>query len=303
MTSAFPKVGIGLPVCNGERYIAEALSSLVSQTYTGLEITISDNASEDGTEKICRTLAEEDERIVYTRADTRLSIGGNWNRAFRLSRGEYFMWAAHDDLWEPDYVAALVHLLEHDRTALFALSRYDMIDGDGSRISGVECRYDDFCSRKLYLRLLGFLASDFAGKGNAVHGLMRRTVLERVDGASSFDELLTPGDWLLIFRLLSLGPFAYDDRLMFHKRDQYPKRLQHPTPLKQLGIQYRRSHDFYRYAGRLQEELLNLQELSGSQRAELRRICRTHVALLYLRQLDVLSKAVRRRVLKPAYGN
>ena len=70
------RVSIGLPVYNGDRYLEEALDSLLAQTYTDFELVISDNASTDRTEEICRSFAERDSRIRYTRAD--VNGGGTW---------------------------------------------------------------------------------------------------------------------------------------------------------------------------------------------------------------------------------
>jgi len=58
-------VSIGMPVYNGEKYIREALDSLLAQTFADFELVISDNASTDGTEAICRNYAEQDARIKY----------------------------------------------------------------------------------------------------------------------------------------------------------------------------------------------------------------------------------------------
>ena len=66
-TSKMPRVSIGVPVYNGERYVAETLDSLLAQTFEDFELTICDNASTDRTEQICRTYAERDARISYVR--------------------------------------------------------------------------------------------------------------------------------------------------------------------------------------------------------------------------------------------
>jgi glycosyltransferase involved in cell wall biosynthesis len=296
VTPLNPRVSVGLPVCNGQRYLADALASLISQSYSALEIVLSDNASDDRTPDICREFERRDPRIIYSRTDHRLDIADNWNRAFRLSSGELFLWAAHDDLWEPEYVARLVERIDRDPSASFALARFDMIDGEGKVIvPGEECRFEDFCSTNLYRRLLSFLASEFMGKGNAVHGLMRREALTRVRGASSFQELLVPGDWLLIFRLLCAGHFVYDDELLFHKRDRYQKSTHRPVQ-QQLVAQYREARDYRRFARTIHAEILMLEELSPAQKADLWRVGRTQVARLYQHQLEVLIGAARRRL-------
>jgi glycosyltransferase involved in cell wall biosynthesis len=63
-----PRVRIGLPAYNGERHLPAALDSLLAQTYGDFELIISDNASTDRTEEICREYAARDSRIRYHRS-------------------------------------------------------------------------------------------------------------------------------------------------------------------------------------------------------------------------------------------
>jgi glycosyltransferase involved in cell wall biosynthesis len=91
-----PKLTIGMPVFNGEKYLAEAIDSLLVQSFTDFELIISDNSSSDNTETICREYANKDYRISYIRQEK--NIGPALNFAFLLNaaQGKYFMWAAQD---------------------------------------------------------------------------------------------------------------------------------------------------------------------------------------------------------------
>ena len=97
-----PKISIGMPVYNGENYLAQALRAILSQTFTDFELIISDNASTDATQRICETFAAEDSRVRYFRNSRNIGIEPNFNAAFEPARGKYFMWTAHDDLLEPN---------------------------------------------------------------------------------------------------------------------------------------------------------------------------------------------------------
>src|SRR3954470_15735733 len=88
-----PLVSIGLPVYNGARYIAEALESLLAQTYTAFELIISDNGSTDATRSICEEFAARDGRVRYVRHETNRGLAWNWNHVFELSRRPYFKWS------------------------------------------------------------------------------------------------------------------------------------------------------------------------------------------------------------------
>ncbi|HET6324545.1 MAG TPA: glycosyltransferase, partial [Planctomycetaceae bacterium] len=75
--SAAPPISIGMPVFNGEKYIVEALDSILGQTYSDFELIISDNASNDRTAEICQEFARKDQRIRYFRQSTNLGAPRN----------------------------------------------------------------------------------------------------------------------------------------------------------------------------------------------------------------------------------
>lgn len=107
-----PLVSIGVPVFNGEKQLARALDSLLEQDYQNIEIILSDNASTDQTEAICREYAARYPRIHYIRQSENRGGGYNATVVFELSSGKYFMWAAHDDHRERSFVSVCVEKLE-----------------------------------------------------------------------------------------------------------------------------------------------------------------------------------------------
>lgn len=133
-----PKVSIGLPVYNGEDFLSCALDALLKQTYSDFELIISDNASIDGTEAICRDYAARDGRIRYVRQDENRGIAWNFNEVFRLSQGRYFKWAAHDDLCDTTFLARSVDILDGDSSVGVCSSRAALIDEHGDLIGVIE---------------------------------------------------------------------------------------------------------------------------------------------------------------------
>ena len=107
-----PLVSIGMPTWNRAHCIRESLDSLLGQTYQNIELIISDNASPDGTEEICRQYAKEDERVRYIRQKENIGVINNYNYVLRESRGDYFMWACDDDLWEKEFIRKLLQGFE-----------------------------------------------------------------------------------------------------------------------------------------------------------------------------------------------
>jgi glycosyltransferase involved in cell wall biosynthesis len=92
-----PRVSVGLPVYNGDKYLPNAFTRLLQQDFEDFEIVVSDNASTDDTRDICLDFARKDARIRYSRNAANIGLAANHNRVFELSRGEFFKWAAYDD--------------------------------------------------------------------------------------------------------------------------------------------------------------------------------------------------------------
>lgn len=125
-------VSIGLPVFNGERFLEQAVDSLLQQTYRNIELIISDNASTDTTQDICQRYAAADRRVRYSRLDENIGGVPNANRVFSLATGTYYMWAADDDIWQPTYVEQCVQQLERDAGAVLVCSEMAIIDETGA---------------------------------------------------------------------------------------------------------------------------------------------------------------------------
>lgn len=126
-----PKVSLGLPVYNGENYLRHALESLTGQTLSDLEIVISDNASTDGTEAICREFAARDARVSYFRQPSNIGAGPNYNAVFHASRGQYFKWAAHDDYLDSEAIEVCAAALDADGETVLSHPRLVDVDADG----------------------------------------------------------------------------------------------------------------------------------------------------------------------------
>ncbi len=128
---ASPTISIGLPVWNGARYLADAIESILSQTFTDFELIISDNASTDDTAQIAQNFAERDRRIRYHRNEENIGGARNENLTFELSRGRYFRLSAYDDLVEPTLLERCVETLEQDPDAVLCFPETLVIDERG----------------------------------------------------------------------------------------------------------------------------------------------------------------------------
>ncbi len=214
-----PLVSIGLPVYNGENHLDEALDSLRAQQYPNLEIVAIDNASHDTTPRILQSHAAADSRIRIHRNPATIPVEANFNRAVELARGELFMWAAHDDLWEPEFVPELEQLLQKRTDAVLAFSLADARNPDGT-LRHTYPRVAEIPSPDRLRRLTRFIRqNDRHGKANLTYGLMRTEVLRRAGGLTLWGDNTWGFDFLSVFRILTFGDAVLSPKLLFHKRD------------------------------------------------------------------------------------
>jgi glycosyltransferase involved in cell wall biosynthesis len=131
MTST-PRVSIGLPVYNGDKYLAESLDSLLGQSYGDFELIISDNASTDSTAEICLRYEQQDPRIRYFRQPRNIGSALNHNFVAEQARGELFKWAASDDLYGRDLLNRCVAALDEHPQVVLAHCWSAVIDSSGA---------------------------------------------------------------------------------------------------------------------------------------------------------------------------
>lgn len=107
-------VSVGLPVRNGGQALRRALDSILSQDYKNLEVIISDNFSTDDTNSIALEYLRRDPRIRYHRQDKFITALENFRFVLDQARGEYFIWAAHDDTRSAHYISSLLDAMRMD---------------------------------------------------------------------------------------------------------------------------------------------------------------------------------------------
>lgn len=134
MASPRPRLSIGIPVFNGDDFLAETLDSLRAQTYSDFEIIISDNASTDRTESICRDYAALDARIRYSRNAENVGLSRNCNLLPPLARGSLFKWAMADDPYEPEFLEVCIGILDRHPDSIMACTQARFIDESGQDI-------------------------------------------------------------------------------------------------------------------------------------------------------------------------
>ncbi|MFZ4150416.1 glycosyltransferase family 2 protein [Streptomyces pseudogriseolus] len=272
--TAQPRLSIGLPVYNGEEYLAESLEALLGQTYEDFELVITDNASTDGTQDICRRYEKQDSRIRYIRLARNIGAAPNHNYVFTQCRGELFKWASHDDLYARDLLKRCVEALDERPDVILAHSDQAVIDADGK----VKVPYAytlDTGSPHAPERFRSLL---FEPGGDDFYGVMRADVLRRVKPHDSYHH----ADRTFVAELTLHGPFHQVPELLYFRRD-HPTRAERANPSKRarcVNLDPRRAGPLHPTPRLLAEYVWGF--VSAVQRAPLspadRRACHRHLA-------------------------
>ena len=213
------RISVGMPVYNGSKYVAEAIESVLAQTFGDFELVISDNASTDVTEDICRDFAARDPRVRYVRSPQNRGAAWNFNRTFELAKGDYFKWLAHDDLIGPQYLARTADVLDQDTALALCHARTGIVDGDGALVGDDGCedfeawnlqgispameakRLQRVCSDQPHRRLLGVLL--YSVRCHEVFGLIRASMM----GKTGLHRAYSSGEKVFVAELSLLGKF------------------------------------------------------------------------------------------------
>lgn len=210
-------VSIGLPVYNGEELLQKAIQSLLSQSYKNIELIISDNASTDNTEDICKKYALSDKRIRYFRQKKNNGASNNFNFVLNKARGHYFMWAAHDDYWYEDYIKELTTKLYKERSKKPVLVVTDYILYDNGKSRKVILNNKNILSRKEIIK--DFLKNSARDTNIYIYGITITSLLKKLKG---FHKDCRPfyhsSDYITILKILLSGRVVNVNKVLFFKR-------------------------------------------------------------------------------------
>lgn len=217
-------VSIGMPIYNAEKFLRRAIDSLLAQTYDNLEIIISDNASLDGTEAICREYQKYCSRIKYFRQHVNIGAARNFNFVIEVAVGDYFMFAAHDDYWAPGFVEKNKANLERNKDCVMSCSETVFVkDGRFDRKSdGTRAIRGQVESR---LRNYLIHPSD----NSRYYGVFKRSVLLGVYQESYWKEFHGL-DWYQMALTLLKGGHCCVEEVLFYR--EAPEKLRYINSVK-----------------------------------------------------------------------
>lgn len=210
MPSSDVLISVCLPVRNGASRLESVVRSIFAQDHDNLELIISDNASTDGTEYLCRKLAAEDKRIVYVRQPENIGLLNNFQAAMRRSRGDFFRWVGDDDWLAPNCLSRCLEIFKADDRLILVTMGVEFVGNDGaSRTAEYSSRAlasDDPIERfSELLRLLNesYLLID------PLYGLMRRRPIEPIPRRNMLRE-----DQIFAAKLAIAGPWGHANEVL-----------------------------------------------------------------------------------------
>jgi glycosyltransferase involved in cell wall biosynthesis len=254
-----PKVTVGLPVYNGEDHLAEAIECHLDQTFENFTLLIVDNASTDATPTISQEFVRQDQRVQYIRNDKNIGLAANFNKVLQKARSPYFTWAAHDDLYAPEFLERCVAALDDNPSAVLAHTKIQGIDRNGSphpydseqkgfivnrhrgdiRYYDVERWNEGLASDDAATRFGTAVVNIDCGIGRTIFGLIRTPALKRARYRPYGMENLLAAE-------LSLeGTFQYiDEPLFFFRMHRENLGLTSRAELMEVNLGHRPDHLF-----------------------------------------------------------
>jgi len=183
-----PIVTIYTVAYNSEKFIAQAIDSVLAQTYTDFELLIVDDGSTDKTEQIAKSYS--DDRIRYIHQEHK-NFAAGMNRAITEARGEYILGVDSDDFIAPDYLQKMVACAEqYPDSDYFYPSKLTIVDERGNLIGAWD--YQDFSDNNA---LVAFLLDKKCGPIPNPGSLKRKSLFERV---GLYEELETCEDFAFL---------------------------------------------------------------------------------------------------------
>jgi hypothetical protein len=216
---AAPRVVIAAPLFNGGDHLAEALDSLLAQTFPDLAVLLVDDRSTDGTVALAQAHAARDPRVHVEVNERRLGMLHNTRKALWRARAlfpsaEFWALGSDHDVWDPRFLEVLVGLLDNHPEAVLAYPDPDRIDAAGSVYVGAK-RPKGFSTLGIEDpgRRLDLSFRDMAA-GSMIYGLFRLAALEHVP---FYRPVLLP-DRLFLSELALRGPFVHAPEVLWQRR-------------------------------------------------------------------------------------
>ena len=211
-------VSVGIPTHNRPENLEKALKYITSQTYSNLEIIVSDNASTNSlVEEIVKNYTRVDSRVKYFKQVHNIGVLANAEFVLKQSSGEFFTWVSDDDWRSREFIESMVTLLENNKNLNMAFCDYHEVYEDGSFAAGYPPShleiFKPFQSKNRLVRTISYYwQKSIYGKCNIFYSVFKKKALDAID-----IKKITEGyehlnmDNLIAFTLLQQSPIVISD--------------------------------------------------------------------------------------------
>ncbi|MEL7419598.1 MAG: glycosyltransferase [Cyanobacteria bacterium J06555_3] len=202
--SSNPLISIVITVYNREQYLAQAIESVLAQSYTDFELLIWDDGSSDRSVEIAQDYAARDKRIILI-AHEHLGLGWTLKKAIAATSGRYFGWVDSDDILHPGALQETLSVLNDRADIGMVYTEYQVMNEKGNiGAKGKRCQIP-YSSQRL---LIDFMTFHFR--------LIRRSVYDEVGGVRP--EFDTAEDYDLCLRLSEVTQIAQIKKPLYYYR-------------------------------------------------------------------------------------
>lgn len=196
-----PEISIIMPVYNGERYLREAVESVIAQGFTEWELILVNDCSTDGTPAVMEEYLSRDDRIRVIRNETNQKLPRSLNIGFAQAKGRYFTWSSDDNRYMPQALEKMYQYLELHQDTGLVFANMDYIDETGKKTGSVSRNAEEIWS------------------SNCVGAcfLYRREVAETVGGYDA--DLFLVEDYDYWLRIAKCYPIAHLPQCLYEYRN------------------------------------------------------------------------------------
>jgi len=210
-----PIIYFGMPLYNSGKYVADAIKSLLNQTYENFKIIAIDDCSFDQTGEVLQHFASVDRRIIFLKNERRLGMIMNWRKTFieaRKRKVDYFAWSSDHDLYDPEWLENHVNVLNIFPNVVLAYPLNTSINIEGEKLPLKPTRFETFgMGKRTRIRAT---CTKMVGAGNMIYGLFRADV---IDKCRIFPYYSMP-DRLLLMQMSAYGTYKQIPRYLWHRR-------------------------------------------------------------------------------------
>lgn len=181
-----PLVSVGIPCYNRSEGLRRTLECITGQTYKNLEIIVSDNCSPNpDVEKVGREFADKDKRVCYVKQSENLGAWRNFQFVLDKASGEYFMWAADDDIWKSYFIEKCLSGFQNSDKKYVAVTMEAQYFSENGLFEYFEegIPFYEFYSENIKDRIEYILKYNY---GNLIYSLFKRDALYE-NGCSIWD--------------------------------------------------------------------------------------------------------------------